>query len=111
MDSQHIVNFFNTLPMNTAALKNELEILEKIYSNFKNHLKSSILLGRINEVRKVTSRLLTSQNTNLKNKLKECCLNLYVSTSNIYVMGHYKPLCSLLFAISARIYKVIDTPK
>lgn len=93
----------------SKELADELEILEKIYLNFRNHLKSSILINRMNEVRKLTSRYLNSQCESSKRKLKECCLNLYVAVSNIYVMGHYKPLCSLLFAISSRIYKLVDT--
>jgi hypothetical protein len=86
-------------------LKIELNLLSDIYRNYRNHFKSSILIDRINEVRKLTRRFLISNSKLLQSKLMEKCLDLYVSVSNISVMGHYKTLCIVLFSISARIYR------
>ncbi|KAF9764279.1 hypothetical protein NGRA_0692 [Nosema granulosis] len=90
------------------TLQNEFEILQKIYRNYKNHLKSSILLNRMNEVRKLTLKFISNNSPVLKSKLKEKCLDLYIAVSNIYTMGHYKVLCLVLFGLTSRIYKAVD---
>lgn len=84
----------------------EYNLLNKIFYKSKNQFKSSILLSRLNELRKKTQIFI--KNKNNKIILKNCCINLYIAASNYFIMGHFNRFCLIIFGICGRIYNLID---
>ncbi|WUR04510.1 uncharacterized protein VNE69_09065 [Vairimorpha necatrix] len=93
---------------NTASLKREIELTSKLYYKSKNQFKSSIILSRLNEVRK-RGKIFLKNNTIKNKELLQCsCINLYISASSNYTLGHFIKFSIVLFGISSRIYTSVQ---
>ncbi|KAK6089796.1 hypothetical protein P3W45_001298 [Vairimorpha bombi] len=93
---------------NIQLLKKEYEIISKLYYKSKNQFRSSILLNRLNELRKQTRLFISDMSQQNKEKLQECSVNLYLSSSSYFTMGHFTKLSMILFGISGRIFGYLE---
>ncbi|KAF5140087.1 hypothetical protein AAJ76_600040938 [Vairimorpha ceranae] len=92
----------------TQVIKNELALLSKLYYKSKNQFKSSELLNRINEVRKLGNKFQIANSEYIKLRLQNACINLYIAASSYFKMGHFVKFSLLLFGISSRIYSFLE---